>query len=249
VHSKTAIDIEKELRSTLRFLQRQGYQEGQAVSVLVPEDTLELSEFSQAEFEAVAVSRRLLEKEAYKPSRCFLNFIPESLKQANLAYHLPRLAIKFLIPIAALLLILWATVQIKSFFQDYEFKWLNSKFEKTSKKTSGNFAAQVHLSKLFISYVIAGNNNPSSTMNNVNRLLKGRAQVLGVSWSPTAHGTELRLKFPSLVKSKNQDFKKYINQNGERVLGDVNITWDEQASETILLVQQQKDRMVGKNGN
>ncbi len=239
VHSKTTSDIEKELRSTLRFLQRQGYQEGQAVSVLVPEDTLEIDEFSHAEFEAVAVSKHLLEKEAYKPTKCFLNFIPQILRQANLAYHLPRLAIKFLIPISAILLILWASVQIKSFFQDYECKWLHNKYEKTFKKTTSNFAEQVHLSKLFMSYVIAGNNNPSKTMNNVNRLLKGKAQVLGVVWAPTARGTELRLKFSSVSKAKNQDFKKYISQNCERVLGDVSVTWDDQANETILLIQQQ----------
>jgi hypothetical protein len=231
------------LRSTLRFLQRQGYKAGQAVSVLAPENSA-ITEFSNAELELISVSKRLLEKEAYRPAKPFLNFIPKTLSQANLAHELPRLAIKFLIPISVILLILWAPVQIKSFFQDYENKWLGVKYEEIQKKTSGNFAEQVHLSSLFMNYITSNNKNPSNIINGVNRLLKGKAQVLGVTWTPTEQGTELRLKFSSTVK-KNHDLKKYINQNYERILGDVTLTWDEQGNDTILLIQQQ----AGSHGN
>ncbi len=249
VHSKTTKDIEKELRSTLRFLQRQGYTEGQHVSILVHEDIIEITEFSHEEFEVVAVSKRLLENESYKPRKSFLKFIPEVLKQANLAYHLPRLSIKFLLPISMILLILWATIQIKSFFQDYESKWINSNFEEISKKTLGNFSEQVHFSKMFANYVSTANNNPSSLIANVNKLLKGKFQVLSITWSQNAQGNELRLNFPAVVKGKKPKFKKYINQNSERVLGDSTIAWSEQDNETVLLIQQHTAKMVNKNDN
>ncbi|MCX7343029.1 MAG: hypothetical protein NT128_02650 [Proteobacteria bacterium] len=249
VHSKTTKDIEKELRSTLRFLQRQGYTEGQHVSILVPEDTIEITEFSHEEFEIVAVSKRLFEKESYKPRKSFLKFIPEILKQANLAYHLPRLAIKFLLPISMIVLILWATIQIKSFFQDYESKWINSNFEEISKKTSGNFSEQVHFSKMFKNYVSSANNNPSSLVANVNKMLKGKFQVLSITWSQNDKENELRLNFPTVVKGKKPNFKKYIDQNSERVLGDSSISWNERDNETVLLIQQHTAKTVNKNGN
>lgn len=249
VHSKTTNDIEKELRLTLRFLQRQGYKEGQPVTILVPEDTIELSEFSNEEFEAVAVSKRLFEKENYKPTKSFIDFIPKILKQKNLAYHLPRLAIKFLIPISAVLLIFWSTVQIKSFFQDYEFKWVNSNFEKVLKKTTGNFAKEANFSKLFTSYVLAANSNPSEMITNVNKLLKGRAQVLGIAWSTNEQGSELRLNFASTAKTKKKDFKKYINQNSERILGNAKIAWNEEGNNNTLIIQHNVQRKDGKNDN
>ncbi len=244
IFTKNTDDLEKELRSTLRFLQRQGYKDGQAVSVLVPENSAIVTEFSNAELELVPVSKRLLEKEAYRPVKPFLKFVPETLRQSNLAHELPRLAIKFLIPLAVILLILWASVQIKSFFQDYENKWLGIKYEKIHKKMSGNFAEQVHLSNLFMNYISSNNKNPSNAINGVNKLLKGKAQALGVTWAPTEHGTELRLKFSSAAK-KNHDLRKYINQNYERILGDATLTWDEQGNDTILLIQQQ----AGQHGN
>ena len=249
VHSKTTKDIEKELRSTLRFLQRQGYTEGQHVSILVPEDTIEITEFSHEGFEIVAVSKRLFEKESHKPRKSFLKFIPEILKQANLAYHLPRLAIKFLLPISMIVLILWATIQIKSFFQDYESKWINSNFEEISKKTSGNFSEQVHFSKMFKNYVSSANNNPSSLVANVNKMLKGKFQVLSITWSQNDKENELRLNFPTVVKGKKPNFKKYIDQNSERVLGDSSISWNERDNETVLLIQQHTAKTVNKNGN
>lgn len=241
---KNTDELEKELRSTLRFLQRQGYKEGQAVSVLVPENSVVTTEFSNAELELIPVPKRFLEKESFKPTSPFMKFIPKTLVQSNLAHELPRFAIKFLIPLSAILLILWASVQIKSFFQDYENKWLGQKYEKIQKKTAGNFAEQVHLSTLFMKYISSNTQNPSNTISSVNRLLKGKIQVLGVTWAPTEHGTELRLKLPVSTK-KNHDLKKYINQNYEKILGDVNLTWDEQGNESILLIQQQ----AGQHGN
>ncbi len=241
---KNTDELEKELRSTLRFLQRQGYKEGQAVSVLVPENNVVTTEFSNAELELIPVSKRFLEKESFKPTAPFMKFIPQTLVQSNLAHELPRLAIKFLIPFGVILLILWASVQIKSFFQDYENKWLGQKYEKIQKKTAGNFAEQVHLSTLFMKYIGSNTQNPSNTINGVNRLLKGRTQVLGVTWAPTERSAELRLRLPLSTK-KNQDLKKYINQNYERILGDINLTWDEQGNESILLIQQQ----AGQHGN
>ena len=241
---KNTDELEKELRSTLRFLQRQGYKEGQAVSVLIPENNVMTPEFSNAELELIPVSKRLLERESFKPTTPFMKFIPQTLVQSNLAHELPRLAIKFLIPISVILLILWASVQIKSFFQDYENKWLGQKYEKFQKKTSGNFAEQVHLSNMFTKYVSSNTQNPSGTINGVNKLLKGRMQALGVTWTPTEHGAELRLKLPVSHK-KNQDLKKYINQNYEKILGDVTLTWDEQGNESILLIKQQ----AGQHGN
>ncbi len=244
ISTKNTGDLEKELRSTLRFLQRQGYKDGQAISILLPESNVIISEFSSAEFELILVSKRLLEKEGYKPTKPFLNFVPKSLSQAKLANDLPRLAIKFLIPISMILTILWATVQIKSFFQDYENKWLGIKYEKINKRTAGKFAEQVHLSSLFMNYINNNTQNPSTTIMGVNKMLKGRAQVLDVSWSQSERGPELRLKFPAAAK-KNQDLKKYIAQNYERVLGDVILTWDEQDNDTVLLIQQQ----AGQHGN
>ena len=236
--TKNHDDLEKELCSTLQFLQRQGYKNGQAVSVLIPEGSTENNSFSNTELEIVTVSKRFLEKEGYNPTKGFLNLLPRTLTQANLAYELPRRAIKFLIPVSTIFLILWASIQIKSFFQDYENKWLNVKYDKVIKKTSGNFSEQVHLSKLFIKYLAANNKNPSYTINAINRLLRGKAQVIGVVWSPTEHGSDLRLKFSATAK-KNQDLKKYINNNYERVLGNVVLSWDEQGNETLLLIQQQ----------
>lgn len=245
IFTKSTSDLEKELRSTLRFLQRQGYKDGQAVSILMPESSATTIEFSNAELELTPVSKKLLEKETYRPVKPFLNFVPKMLSQAKSAHEIPRLAIKFLIPISMLLLILWATVQIKSFFQDYENKWLRIKYEKIHKRTSGNFAEQIHLSNLFMNYISSNNKNPSVTINGVNRLLKGRMQVLDMTWNQTERSTELRLKISSAAK-KNHDIKKYINLNYERILGDVTLSWDEHGSETILLIQQQE---AGQHGN
>ncbi len=244
ISTKNTGDLEKELRSTLRFLQRQGYKEGQAVSVLSLENGAVVTEFSNAELELIPVSKRLLEKEAYRPIKPFLNFVPKSLSQAHLAHVLPRLAIKFLIPISMILVILWATVQIKSFFQDYEHKWLGIKYEKIHKRTVGKFAEQVHLSNLFMNYIDSSKRNPSVFISNVNKMLRGKTQALDITWNQTERGTELRLRLPNAAK-KNQDLKRYINQNYERILGDVVLSWDENGNDTILLIQQQ----VGQHGN
>ena len=166
--TKNTDDLEKELRSTLRFMQRQGYKEGQAVSVLISEDS-HITEFSNADLELIHVPKKLLEKETHKLIKPFLNFIPQTLSQVRMVYELPRLCIKFLIPMSMILLILWSSVQIKSFFQDYENKWLTIKYEKISKKVSRNFAEQVHLSKLFTLYINNCYQNPFITINNMNK--------------------------------------------------------------------------------
>ena len=227
ISTRNTGDLEKELRSTLRFLQRQGYKEGQAVSVLSLENNAIVTEFSNAELELISVSKRLLEKEAYKAIKPFLNFVPKSLSQAHLAHVLPRLAITFLIPISMILVILWATVQIK-----------------IHKRTVGKFAEQVHLSNLFMNYIDSSKRNPSVFINNINKMLKGKTQALDITWNQTERGVELRLRLSNTAK-KNQDLKKYINQNYERILGDVALSWDENGNDTILLIQQQ----VGQHGN
>ena len=143
-----------------------------------------------------------------------------------------------------ILVILWATVQIKSFFQDYEHKWLGIKYEKIHKRTVGKFAEHVHLSNLFMNYIDSSKRNPSVFISNVNKMLRGKTQALDITWNQTERGTELRLRLPNAAK-KNQDLKKYINQNYERILGDVVLSWDENGNDTILLIQQQ----VGQHGN
>lgn len=243
IFTKTTDDLEKELRSTLRFLQRQGYKEGQAVSVLIAEDNY-TNEFSNTELELIRVPKKLLEKEIYKPIKPFLNFIPQTLSQVKLAHELPRLSIKFLIPISIILLILWASVQIKSFFQDYENKWIINKHEKISKKVPKNFNEQVHLSSLFKLYINNSSQNSFNTINNIKKLLKDKIQVSSITWNLTEHGSELRLKLPQLAK-KTQGIKKYINSNSKKIFGDATLAWNEHAKDTILSIQQR----AGQHGN
>lgn len=250
IYSKNTQEIEKEIKSTLRFLQRQGYKDDQPISIVVAEDTIDIAEFSHDKFEAVAVSKRVFEKESYKPINSFFNFLPKSFKQAYLAYIFPRLAIKFLIPLSTILLLIWSTVQIKSFFQDYELKWVNSNFEEVSKKAKGTFFEQAELGKLFTNYVITADNNPSSIITNLTKILKGKFQVTGITWSQGEKDNEMRLNFAS-INGKKQDFKKYISQNGEKILGDVKITWDEHENESSLLIKKQPatTKVVDKNDN
>ncbi len=121
--------------------------------------------------------------------------------------------------------------------------------KKFQKKTSGNFSEQVHFSKMFKNYVSSANNNPSSLVANVNKMLKGKFQVLSITWSQNDKENELRLNFPTVVKGKKPNFKKYIDQNSERVLGDSSISWNERDNETVLLIQQHTAKTVNKNGN
>lgn len=242
ISSKKSDDLEKEIRSTLQFLQRQGYTNGQAVSVMIPESE-ETKEFSNAELESIHIPKRFIEKEAFRPANPFLNLLPETLRQASLAYELPRLGIKFLIPFSVVLLLLWASVQIKSFFQDYESNSLNISYHEHKKKIAKNADEQLHRSKLFIKY-LQNNNNLSSTISALNKLLKGKTQVSSITWKSTEDHKEIFLKFPTTLK-KNQDIKKYINQNCERLLENVTLTWEDQGLETTLIIQQQ----AGKHDN
>lgn len=236
IFTKNMDDLEKELHSTLRFLQRQGYKEGQAVSILTPKDN-RFTTFSNAGLELIQVPEEILEKSIYKPTKPFLIFSPQTLKQARLAHELPKLCIKILIPVSIILLILWASIQIKSFFQDYENKWLTAKYDQLCKKSPKNLAEQVHLSSFFNLYIRRNNQNPFNAINNANKLLKGIVQISEITWNLEEHGSEFRLKF----SKKNQKNKKHISNKFEQIFENATLTWDEHDKDTTLLIQQRAE--------
>lgn len=245
IYSKSTNEIEKEIQSTLRFLQRQGYKDNMPVSIVACEDSIDITKFSHDKFETVAVTKRLFEKESYRPTSSLFNFLPQSLKQANLAYALPKLAIKFLVPLCVLLLMIWSIVQIKSFFQDYEAKWVNSNYEEIAKRTRNDYFEQAALGKLFTNYLSTAANNPSHLVDNINKVLKGKFMPTSITWSQKEPFHELRLNFTN-PKSKN--LKKHI-QNLEKALGTAKINLDEHENESTLLLQMQPttNKKVMKN--
>lgn len=240
IFTKNIDDLEKELCSTLRFLQRQGYKDGQAVSVLMPEGS-DINGFSNAALEVVCVPKKFLEKENYKPIKPFLNFTPKTLYQAKLVHELPSLCIKFLIPLSLIFLILWSSVQIKSFFQDYEYKWLKTKYEKIHTRIPENFEYQLHLSKLFPLCLDNSTKISFKFINSIQKLLKDKARVLLISGDFSEKNFKLYLRFAQIDKTP-YEFKKYIHSNAERIFGKVILTWAEEGKDTTLLIQTQKDK-------
>jgi len=236
IFTKNTDDLEKELCSTLRFLQRHGYKDGQAVSVLMPEEN-STNGFSNAALEIIAIPQKILGKENFKPNKSFLNFSPKILFQARLAHEFPRLCIKFLIPLSFIFLILWASVQIKSFFQDYEYKWLKAKYEKIHNKIPEDFEYQLHLSNLFPLYLDNSKKSSFKLISSIQKLLKDKVRVSLISWDFSEQNFKLYLRFTQLTKPLHE-FKKYINNNAERFFGKVILTWSEQDKDTTLLIQQ-----------
>lgn len=231
-----AEDLEKEIYSTLKFLQRQGYTEGQAVSVLMQEE-INIRQFSNAALEVVHVPKKLLDKFTFKPRNPFLKFVPKMLFEPNLSYELPKKCIKYLIPLNLIFLILWSIIQIKSFFQNYEEKWQKTRYEKIHSQIPKNFTEQLYLSKIFPPYLESTSKSPNKLILTIHKLLKNKAQVSSIKWDFSEKTLKLYLKF-SPLNQKSSDLKKYIHNNAERILGKVTLTWQEEGKDINLFIQQ-----------
>lgn len=235
ISAKNRDDLEKEICSTLRFLQRQGYKDGQAVSILAPEEK-NIDEFSNTAFELINIPKKLLERENYKPKKSFLNFTPQTLCQGKLAHQFPKLCIKFLLPLSLIFLILWASVQIKSFFQDYENKWLKNKHENIHNKIPKNLEEQAHLSKLFPLYLDSSEKNPFKFINSIHKLFKGKTQISLLSWNSSEKNQTLRLKL-SPTTQKLHELKKHISNNVKHIFKDATLVWEEKGKDIILQIK------------
>jgi hypothetical protein len=236
VKYQSSEEIENSINTTMRFLERFGYEDHHRVKIMATSTVGKFSNKISDNFELVNFDLSQEIFDSYNPKKYYIHFVPKELKTNYMFFRLPDFFAKYIFPASLFVFIICCYNFTRGYFLNYDYNLTKSRLEKYQKKLPQNYNVQIKKAEIFGYFQDAKQKNPIKPLLALGYAGKNHnLSITQIDWKHDEKDYLLKIKFYKKIpqNSKNK-FERSLEENFKNICPDYNWVWHNQDYELVL---------------
>lgn len=229
-------EIENSINTTMRFLERFGYEDHHKVKIMAPSTIGKFSNKISDNFEIINfdLSQEILD--SYNPTEHYMHFVPKELKTNYMFFSIPNYFAKYVFPTSLFLLLISCYNLTKGYFLNYEYNLTKYKLEKYQKKLPQNYNLQIKKAEVFEYFQDSKQKSPIKPLMALGYACKNHnPSIVSIDWKKENQDCFLKIKlYKKIPQNSKIKLERNLEENFKNICPDYSFVWHNQDYDLVV---------------